>query len=130
MHINTNIKGLIMELEHDNYQDVLDSRDIIERLDELRGMEKLDDNEKAELEALDKLESECQGCGDWDHGETLIHSSYFEEYARELVNDCGYIPDDLPWWITDAIDWEKIADNVKLDYCEVDYAGQTFFIRS
>lgn len=113
-----------------NTADVIDSRDIIERINELRYAEPgtLDSDEWDELKSLAAVEDQAEGYGDWEHGETLIHESYFTEYTRDLLTECGYLPADLPRWIT--IDWEDTADNVKADYMEIDFDGQTFFMRA
>jgi hypothetical protein len=137
----------------DNSADTLDSRDIIERLDDLnteraRWVEEqageevsaadfpawaelwtsahLDD--AAELAALQRLAEEAEGYAeDWHHGEILIRDSYFTDYARELLEDCGTIPRDLPSWV--EIDWETTARNVRMDYTAVDFDGVTYWIR-
>ena len=38
------------------------------------------------------------------------------EFAENLVTDCGYIHQELPYWI--EIDWEKTWDNLSYDYSE------------
>lgn len=87
-----------------------------------------DDEEGAELEILEELDSEASGCGDWAYGETLIHESHFEDYCRELVDDLGELPKGLPSYI--VIDWEATAENLKHDYTEVDFDGETYYLRS
>ncbi len=39
------------------------------------------------------------------------------EFAEQLVSDCGYINQELPYWI--EVDWEKTWDNLSYDYTEV-----------
>lgn len=36
------------------------------------------------------------------------------EYAEEMVNDLGYLPEGVPSWI--AVDWDKTADNLRDDF--------------
>jgi antirestriction protein len=136
-----------------NTDDLIDSRDIIERIKELnteraRWVEEqageevaaadfpawaelwtsahLDD--AAELAALQKLAEEAEGyADDWTHGVTLIHDDYFTDYAREMLEDCGTIPRDLPTWV--EIDWEATARNVRTDYTYVDFDGVTYWVR-
>lgn len=81
----------------------------------------------AELAALSKLAKEAEVAADWHHGETLIRDDYFTEYARELLEDCGELPRDLPHYI--AIDWEMTARNVRVDYFPVDFDGVTYWVR-
>jgi hypothetical protein len=112
----------------DKYSDIIDSRDIIARIDELTAQEELDDEERAELDILESLADEASGSPDWQYGETLIRDTYFRDYAQELAQDCGMIPDDLRWPCT-CIDWEQAARELQIDYFSVDFDGVTFWIR-
>jgi antirestriction protein len=145
-----------------NYADVLDSRDIIERISELEGelqdchdtlvsdatasvgiseivtadleewlREECDGGnpDAIELKALRELQNEAEGSPDWRHGETLIRDSYFEDYARELAEDCGMLKDNESWPYT-CIDWEKAARELQYDYSAVDFDGVTYWIRN
>ena len=50
--------------------------------------------------------------GKWDSG---------AEFTENLISDCGYISRDLPSWIENSIDYNKIWDNnLSYDYCEWD----------
>lgn len=111
----------------DNMEDVLDTRDIKERIEELESNRELAlDNE---LETLQKLYQDCLDCStDTKYGETLIRYSYFSDYVNELCEDCGYISKDFPCWI--EIDWDATAQNVKQDYSVVDFDGIDYYIRS
>ncbi len=137
----------------DNTESVLDSRDIIERIEELEAErenyttqnaehgvtpEMIDalhaawavanPEDAAELATLHKVARQAEGyCEDWRHGATLIRDDYFVEYARELVTDCGYISAEMPWWI--KIDWAATAENISIDYTSVDFDGVTYWIR-
>lgn len=111
-----------------NEQDVIDSRDIIERIAELEDTE--DDDEKAELEALKALEEEASGySSDWEYGSQLIRDSYFAEYAEELCKDIGDLPKELPWYIANHIDWDGVAEEIKQDYTMVDFNGVEYWVR-
>jgi hypothetical protein len=87
-----------------------------------------DFDDEAEYETLKELIEECEGCGDWEHGETLIHRNYWVEYCQQLLEDIGYIPKDLPSWI--VIDWEATADNMEADYSVVNFGDEEYLIRS
>lgn len=113
--------------EISNSQDVIDSRDVIERIAELEGTE--DEDELTELKALQALAEQCEGCGDWEYGESLINEDYFEDYARELAEDIGAIEKDSKWPAT-CIDWEQAANELKQDYMEVDFDGTTYYMRA
>lgn len=110
-----------------NSDDVIDSRDVIARIADLEGTE--DEEEQAELKALEVLAEEGEGSPDWHHGETLIRDSYFEDYARELAEDIGAIQPNAAW-PNNCIDWERAAEELKADYFEVDYDGVTYLIRA
>lgn len=136
-----------------NSDDVIDSRDVIARIEELESLladaqeakdgepEAMTDNseiytsvdfgvsEYEELKALQSLAEEGEGSPDWTHGETLIHDSYFEDYARQLADDIGAIDKDARW-PADCIDWEKAANQLKSDYMSVDYDGVEYWIRA
>jgi hypothetical protein len=117
-----------MTREISNSRDVIDSRDVIARIEELRGMDERDDDESQELKVLEALAEEAEGyAADWQYGETLIRESYFVAYCQELVQDIGDLPKDIPAYL--VIDWEKTAENLKADYTEVDFDGVTYFIR-
>ena len=88
--------------------------------------DELDDEEKDELaEAKDLIdeigkEAEC--------GVTLIHEADFEDYARELAEDIGAIGRSLEWPAY-CIDWEWAARELKMDYSEIEYKGETYYYR-
>ena len=127
--------------------DIIDVRDIIARVEELEN-ETAEDNfpvtraivadeslagRRYELQALtailDDLKSnggDEQWRGDW-YPVTLISDSYFTEYAREMLEDCGTIPRDLPSWV--EIDWDATAHNVRMDYTCTTIAGVTYWYR-
>ena len=83
------------------------------------------DEEKEELAELEELENEIS---EWRHGETLIPCDSFEDYARELLEDCGDIPRDLPHYI--VIDWSATAENLLADYSTVTYQGTSYYVRN
>jgi len=125
--------------------DLIDSRDIIARIEELEEeRDDWDDNtsiahqawvdefpdEAQELLALKALASECEGYGDWNHGEVLIAEHYFAHYAEDLASDLSdYNPREARWPYT-CIDWEKAAEDLKQDYAEVTFGSTTYLIRA
>ena len=124
-----------------NSDDVIDSRSIIERIEELteerdsfeKGGHEADwslanPDEADELKALEALAEEAEGYApDWKHGATLIRDSYFVDYAEELCKDIGDMPQDIPSYI--EIDWEKTAENIQVDYTSVEFDGVTYWVR-
>lgn len=121
-----------------NDDDVIDSRDIIARLEYLReqlaaedGNEAmLDDDEREELEMLEALANEGEAnISDWRHGETLIRDTYFREYAEQLASDIGAVNEDARW-PNNHIDWDAAANELKQDYTDLDFGGITYYARS
>ncbi len=116
-------------METDNMQDVIDSRDIITRIKELEDDESLTGEEKNELTMLQDVAEQAEDMAeDWEHGGLLIRDSYFGDYAQELAEDCGMIPDNMQWPCT-CIDWERAARDLKMDYTVIDYDGVTYWVR-
>jgi hypothetical protein len=139
--------------------EILDSRDIIERLEELKEhFEALHEQETEEgktvlefedwLEALPSdcddleeynelcnLQSECEDyAADWLHGAQLIREDYFTDYIEELIKDCYELPKELQsdqWpYRHITIDYEAAADEAKCDYTEAEFMGHTYFIQA
>lgn len=118
-----------------NDADVLDSRDIIDRIEELQGRkddeeqtDPLNEEEADELAALVALAEEAEGyADDWRHGATLIRETYFTDYTEELLQDIGDLPKNLPGYV--VIDWEATARNIQVDYTPVEFDGVTYWVR-
>ena len=110
-----------------NYHDVIDSRDVNARIDELIEQEGEDSSE--ELQLLTALSSEGTDYSpDWENGVGLIRDSYFETYAQELAEDIGAI-DPNAAWPTSCIDWARAAIELQMDYSCVDFDGITYWVR-
>ncbi len=87
-----------------------------------------DEDDAEELKVLKALAEEAsQYASDWKHGATLIHEDYFTEYCEEMVKDIGDLPNEIPSYL--VIDWEATAHNLKADYTEVDFDGETYLVR-
>ena len=108
--------------------DVLDSRDLQERIDALEDIEERDDDEQEELDNLIAFKDEVSD-SEWDSGLQLIDEDYFEEYAQELAQDIGAIGRDAQWPLN-CIDWEQAAEELKGDYRTADYNGNTYYFRA
>lgn len=81
-----------------------------------------------ELEELRDFIEELEGYGDFAHGETIINDDYWEEYVKELLEDCGTIPSDLPWYV--IIDWTATANNIEQDYIQASWGNITYYMRA
>jgi len=138
----------------DNMQDVIDSRGIIARIEELESerdtakeyceengilSQVMEDNTEQfltdefsednyrELATLKALAEECADySSDWEYGEQLIRRSYFKDYMDQMVEDCYTLPEDMPHWMTITLDYDALEQ----DYSSVDYDGVEYLIRS
>ena len=135
----------------DNNDDLIDSCDVIARIEELESeradlvseaeddtnaavdesrevLKAWDEENAEELKVLKSLADEAEGCADdWRDGATLVRESYWAEYCRELVSDIGDMPREIPPYI--EIDWEATAENIRADYMSVDFDGVTYYVR-
>lgn len=118
-----------MEAAADNDQDLIDAYETAKS--EYADWASSEDNQ--EFETLEKLLDDLRGNGgdeqwrgDW-YPVTLICDSYFEDYARELVQDIGDMPNGIPHYI--EIDWERTARNIRVDYSSVEFDGVTYWYR-
>jgi hypothetical protein len=89
----------------------------------------LDNDDRDELRALLVVQEQAEGYGDWENGETLISELYFEDYARQLAEDLGYIKHDAQWPYT-WIDWSRACQDLKQDYMAIDFDGVEFWMRA
>ena len=86
-------------------------------------------DQQDELVALRALVAEASQCtDDWEHGATLIRERHFVKYAEQLADDIGAIDLNHKWPLN-HIDWEAAAEELQGDYCEVDFDGETYFVR-
>ena len=123
-----------------NTHDIIDSRDVIERIDELESQAmnaedepgegwELDDDEKEELKVLKKFAEEAEGYSpDWNYGATLIHEDHFTEYAKRLAEDIGAVGAE-DRWPGNHVDWEAAANELLIDYTAVEFDGVTYYVR-
>lgn len=66
--------------------------------------------------------------GDW-YPVTLIREDGFTDYCRELLQDCGMLPNNLPSFIEFNINWDGVTDDMKQDYSCVEIDGDTYWYR-
>lgn len=119
----------------DNTMDIIDSRQIIERITELEDWEQIteemDSDDREELEALRALVAEAEGYSpDWSYGVPLIRDTYFEEYAQQTAEDTCPISGGMPnHWPFDCIDWKRAARELQQDYTSIEFDDVTYWIQ-
>lgn len=137
-----------MKKDISNNDDVIDSREVIERIEELQdereNLEFMDDEEKTleerqaewdeseegeELKHLKALQDELEDyCPDWRFGVTLIRESYFTEYCKDLVKEIDALPS-LPQYIESNINWDGVAEYLQADYTSGEFDDVTYWAR-
>ncbi len=87
-----------------NTDDIIDSRDVIARIEELE----------------ERFRCDC----------VMIADSYFEDYAQELASDVveGYDLTKQVWPFT-CIDWTQAARELQMDYTSIQFDGAAYWIR-
>lgn len=112
----------------DNSMDIIDSRDVIARIENLQSIE-CGGAESRELAMLVLLQDQCESyVPDWQYGVALIRHSYFKTYAQELADDCGLLKSNNAWPYT-CLDWEQAARELAMDYTEVDFDNVSYLVR-
>jgi hypothetical protein len=125
-----------MTTEISNYDDTIDVRDIISRVENLEADEAAAEPEYVEeLPTLRALLDELKGYGgdeqwqgDW-YPVTLVRDSHFKAYAQELAEDCGDIDFATLAWPLTCIDWDQAARELRMDYSSVEFGGVTYWYR-
>jgi hypothetical protein len=127
------LKENILNVYNERFEDqVYDYDDIEFSEDYEEGEEPIDEftgewiDELNSIREIDELEPEVGN--EFQHGCTLIPIEEFEDYCRDLLEECGYIPKDFPSWI--VINYDETADNMKVDYTEVEFRGETYLFRA
>jgi hypothetical protein len=108
--------------------DRLDTRDLIEWLE---AQDPEDDSyDEAECEQVAWLIKDLEeNCDEQPrYGIQLIPKNDFKEYAQEFADDCGLLKDNLTWPYT-CIDWDWAANELAVDYYEVEFRGVTYLAR-
>ena len=117
-----------------NTDDMIDSRDVIKRIEDLRA--ERDDmgdaweagrpEDASELAALEALQLEAEDYApDWTYGTQLIRRSYFAQAMDEMVQECYERPKNLPSWMTITYDYDALEQ----DYTSVDFDGVEYLVR-
>jgi DNA repair ATPase RecN len=111
-----------------HYEEMTESfEDIRFEEEEIESWKEYFEDELKEIEEIDDIENEVGS--EFEYGVTLVDVDDFTDYCEELVSDIGDLPKDLPSYIANNIDWEGVAEDLKLDYTEVTYQGNSYLGR-
>lgn len=106
--------------------------ELTEAIDRLAEWDESDESD--ELRNLQELAKECEGVPDWIYGAQLIREDYFTTYIENLIDECYEMPKQInsgDWpWRHMTIDYEAAADEAKVDYTDVTFDGETYFVRA
>ena len=109
-----------------HYEEMTESfEDILFEEEEIESWKQDWQEEINQITCIDEVEDEIGS--EFDFGVTLIPEDDFTDYVEDLFKGYGYTSDDLPSGI--EIDWEATAEDVKQDYSELEYEGETYFYR-
>jgi hypothetical protein len=104
--------------------------DILNDIDEQYTVDEQADAQE-ELDEIENFESEL-GISltiASQNGVTFIAEHDFTEYAEELASDIGAVGVNSYEWPINHIDWDSAAEELKMDYSEVDWQGTAYLFR-
>jgi hypothetical protein len=117
-------------------QDHIDSRDVIERIEELEELNSNDegeftwdsDEDREEYEALVLFRDSIYDDAEFEFGIDFIADWAFKDYAQELAEDIGAIDRDADW-PNSYIDWDAASEALQMDYTSVTVQGEEYWYR-
>lgn len=105
-----------------NIHEIHDTRDLASFLLD----EDNDAEDRAEIaELFDQLGIDADQPDEYDV--TVIPDNMFKEYAMQLADDLGLVPDA---WPASCIDWDQAADELTVDYTVVEVNGASYWFRA
>lgn len=107
-----NFRGMLRNCSQ--FYDIYDVNEIAERL------ERLEDDDAEKLEAMAEYFDDLDDIeGAWDNS-YFVPGTTLADYAEELCYEFGYMPSELPGWISCHIDWEGVGRELSYDgYSEI-----------
>lgn len=122
--------GGIIEASTDEDSEPVDPEELEEAKNTLKALAKLADDlgRSVNEDDADDVASELEYYGNMRE-DTLISEDYFTEYAKELVEELGYLPEGLSDLISSNLDWDGIASDLKHDYTNIKLDGEDYLIR-
>ena len=111
-----------------HYEEMTESfEDIRFEEEEIESWKEDFEDELKEIEEIDDVENELGS--EFEYGVTLVDVDDFEDYCEELMEEFGYINKDTPQLIKNNINYKGIAYDMKYDYTEVTYQGNSYLGR-
>lgn len=126
-----------MTLDDLKRADVFDSRDVIERIEEIGDTLEAPDmdyeDDPAGREGLERELTILATLGadageEWPYGMVFVAEEYFTTYTQEFAEEVGGVDNSTTWPLY-HIDWDAAAEELKMDYGVYDLDGQTFYAR-
>ena len=87
----------------------------------------LEDELAAIKEEGESIMSLRDDCSDYSRGSNLISEGIFTEYCEEFAYDCGDISRDSS--MTMYVDWDRYAEDCKMDYTTITFEGTDFYVQ-
>jgi hypothetical protein len=117
-------------LREDTEEDVDSAREtLVAAREELKDWDGFDDGGE-ELTKLKEFAEEAEGyTSEWEDGAYFIRETYFEDHAQEEAESCGLM-ENCTGWPARHIDWEAAANELKQDYCCIEFDGEDYYVRS
>jgi hypothetical protein len=115
---------------------IVDTRELIEELAVL-GVDDWQDGAAVDAVLDDADRSRARAIFDllWEigdeapYGVTVVPDAEFVDYARELAEDVGAVPEGGAW-PTYCIDWEWAARELRMDYMSAEFDGVAVWFRA
>jgi hypothetical protein len=112
-----------------NQDNTITRDEIVREIAEFCDQMKAAPTDFADMDELNELRSllvDGDSATGRSEGWYLIRDSHFEEWARGYAEDMGSVSG----WPYDHIDWTRAADALKQDYKQLDYDGETYWVRA
>ena len=105
--------------------ELIDSRDILDRIAYLKSESELDDEDKDELKSYQDLRKEI-GKEYFDMGVTFIKDTYFSQAMRDEFLEFNQIDEALECYI----DFDAYENNCMYEYTETDIGNYSYYYRN
>lgn len=115
--------------------EIVDLRNVLERYNEIRAIPQKDRTDEdidylRDVRALKKqLWTNLEEYA--DNQPIMVADYHFEDYAQEEAVGLGFISRDALYdWPSSCIDWAEAAESLKIDFHEVTFGSDTYYVRT